>query len=98
MKKSIRLLSILLTVVIAFSMFAVVASAEGEVANVTIKTDVDTVIAGNVITVTVNVANNYYATSMRWPVLFSNDFFELVEGSVQATDELNALDLVDGNL
>ena len=91
MKKSIRLLSILLTVVIAFSMFAVVASAEGEVANVTIKTDVDTVIAGDVITVTVNVANNYYATSMRWPVLFSNDFFELVEGSVQATDELNAL-------
>ncbi len=91
MKTSVRLLSILLTVVLVFSMFAVTVSAEGEVANVTIKTDVDTVIAGDVVTVTVNVANNYYATSMRWPVLFSNTFFELVEGSVKATDELNAL-------
>lgn len=91
MKKSVRLLSILLAVVVVFSAFAVSVSAEGEVANVTIKTDVDTVIAGDVINVTVNVANNYYATSMRWPVLFSNTFFELVEGSVKATDELNAL-------
>lgn len=91
MKKSVRLLSILLAVVFAFSVFAVTASAEGEVANVTIKTDVDTVIAGDVVTVTINVANNYYATSMRWPVLFSTEFFELVEGSAKATDELNAL-------
>ena len=91
MKNSVRLLSILLVVVLAFSVFAVTASAEGEVANVTIKTNVNTVIAGDIITVKVNVANNYYATSMRWPVLFSNAFFELVEGSVQATDELNAL-------
>ncbi|MBE6783871.1 MAG: hypothetical protein E7536_07645 [Ruminococcaceae bacterium] len=91
MKKSVRLLSILLAVVIAFGMFAIAVSAEGEVANVTIKTNVDTVVAGDIIEVTVNVANNYYATAMRWPVLFSNAFFELVEGSVKATDELNAL-------
>ncbi len=91
MKKSVRLLSLLLTVVFAFGVFAVTVSAEGEVANVTIKTNTDTVIAGDIITVTINVANNYYATSMRWPVLFSSAFFELVENSVQATDELKAL-------
>lgn len=91
MTKSVRLLSLLLTVVMLFGMFAISVSAEGEVANVTIKTDVDTVIAGDVVNVTVNVANNYYATSMRWPVLFSTDFFELVEGSLKSTDEINAL-------
>lgn len=91
MKLSVRLLSVLLAVTMIFSIFSVVVSAEGEAANVTIKTDVDTVVAGDIIEVTVNVANNYYATSMRWPVLFSNAFFELVEGSVKATDELNAL-------
>lgn len=91
MKKPIRLLSLLLTVVMLFGIFAISVSAEGEVANVTIKTNVNTVIAGDVVTVTVNVSNNYYATSMRWPVLFSNRFFELVEGSAEGTDELVAL-------
>ncbi len=91
MKKSVRLLSLLLAVVMVFGMFTISVSAEGEVANVTIKTNVNTVIAGDTIKVTVNVSNNYYATSMRWPVLFSNDFFELVEGSAEATDDLTAL-------
>lgn len=91
MRKTVRLLSLLLTVVMLFGIFAVSVSAEGEVANVTIKTNADTVIAGDIVTVTVNVSNNYYATSMRWPVLFSNSFFELVEGSAKGTDELVAL-------
>lgn len=91
MKKSIRLLSLLLAVVMIIGVFAISVSAEGEVANVTIKTDVNTAIAGDIVTVTVNVSNNYYATSMRWPVLFDNSFFELVEGSAKATDELVAL-------
>lgn len=91
MKKSRRLLSLLLTAVMLLGMFAITSSAEGENANVTIKTDTDTVAAGDVITVTVNVSTNYYATSMRWPVLFSNTFFELVEDSAGATDELVSL-------
>ena len=91
MKKSVRLLSILLAVLIFLGIFVVSVSAEGEVANVIIHTSANTVIAGDVITVTVNVSNNYYATSMRWPVLFSTEFFELVEGSAKATEDLNAL-------
>ncbi len=91
MKKSRRLLSLLLTAVMLLGIFAITSSAEGENASVTIKTDTDTVVAGDVITVTVNVSTNYYATSMRWPVLFSNAFFELVEGSACATDELASL-------
>ena len=88
MRKSVRCLAFFLSVVMLLGMFAVTSFAEGEVANVTIKTNTDTAVAGDIITVTVNVANNYYATSMRWPVLFSNTFFELVEGSVGATEQL----------
>ncbi len=91
MKKSVRCLAFLLSVVMLLGAFAVTSFAEGEVANVTIKTNTDTAVAGDVITVTVNVANNYYATSMRWPVLFSSAFFELVEGSISATDQLASL-------
>lgn len=88
MKKSNRFLSFFLAVVMLIGVFAVSASAEGEVATVNIKTNTDTVAAGDVITVTVNVATNYYATSMRWPVLFSSNLFELVEGTVTSTIEL----------
>ncbi len=91
MKKSVRCLAFLLSVVMLLGVFAVTSFAEGEVANVTIKTNTDIAVAGEVITVTVNVANNYYATSMRWPVLFSSAFFELVEGSLKATTELEYL-------
>lgn len=91
MKKAKKLLSLLLAAVMLLGVFAITSSAEGENANITIKTDTDTVAAGDVITVTVNVSTNYYATTMRWPVLFSNDFFELVEASTGATDELISL-------
>lgn len=91
MKKSRRLLSFLLSAVMLFGVFAIAASAEGESSKVTIKPNTDAAAAGDVITVTVNVSTNYYATTMRWPVLFSSDFFELVEGSAGATDELIAL-------
>ena len=91
MRKSVRCLAFLLSVVMLLGAFTITSFAEGEVANVTIKTNTDIAAAGDVITVTVNVANNYYATSMRWPVLFSSDFFELVEGSAGATEQLTKL-------
>ncbi len=91
MKKFKKLLSLLLAAVMLLGMFAITSSAEGEYAAVTIKTDNDIAVAGDIVTVTVNVATNYNSTTMRWPVLFSSDYFELVEGSVTATDELLAL-------
>lgn len=42
----------------------------------------DTVEPGQVVTFTVRLSNNYNAVTMFWPVLYSTDFFELVEGSV----------------
>ncbi len=88
MKKSVRLLSLLLAVVMIFGIFAVSASAEGETVSVEIKANTDTVSAGDEITVTVNVSSNCYLSSMRWPILFSNNFFELVENSASATESL----------
>lgn len=88
MKKSVRLLSFFLAVVMIFGIFAVSASAEGETVSVKIKADTDSVAAGDEITVTVNVSSNCYLSSMRWPILFSNNFFELVENSTAATESL----------
>lgn len=88
MKKFKKLLSVFLTAVMLISIFAITSSAEGEYAAVTIKTDNDVVVAGDIVTVTVNVATNYNSTSMRWPVLFSSDYFELVENSASATSDL----------
>ncbi len=92
MKKSRRLLSFLLSAVMLLSMFFVTSFAEEDttdgVADITIKTSSDTAVAGDIITVTLRVATDYNATTMRWPVLFSNDFFELVENSETATEAL----------
>ncbi len=88
MKKSKRLLSLVFAVMMMVSLFAITSKAAGETATVTIKTSSQKVTAGDEITVTVNVATNYYATSMRWPILFSNSFFEYVEGSLEATEAL----------
>ena len=42
----------------------------------------DSVEPGDVVTFTVRLSNNYNAITMFWPVLYSTDFFELVDGSV----------------
>ena len=42
----------------------------------------DSVEPGDVVTFTVRLSNNYNAVAMFWPVLYSTDFFQLVEGSV----------------
>ncbi len=79
-----------MAIVMIFATCAVTSFAAGESVSVTINTNVSKVLPGDEVTVTVNVATNYYATSMRWPVLFSSDFFELVEGSVAQTETLAA--------
>ncbi len=42
----------------------------------------DSVEPGDVVTFTVRLSNNYNAVTMFWPVLYSTDFFEFVDGSV----------------
>ncbi len=90
MKKTKRLLALLLSVVMLLGMFVVTTSAEDAVveeetvdgvANVTINTSADTVKAGDIITVTLNVATDYNAAAMLWPILFSDSFFEYVTDS-----------------
>ena len=100
MKKSEKLVALLLSVIMLLGMFAVTTSAEDAVveeetadgiANVTIQTSADIVKPGDVITVTVNVSTDYDALSMRWPVLFSSSFFEFVEDSNAPTEEMTVL-------
>lgn len=42
---------------------------------------------GEVITVTINVTNNYYATNMRWPIIFTKSVFELIDEYGQPTTQ-----------
>ncbi len=91
MKTFKKILCLILSAVMLLGAFAITSSAEGEYAEVVIKSDTDIAVAGDIVTVTVNVSTNYYSTTMRWPVLFSGDFFEFVEGSAAATDELITL-------
>ncbi len=42
----------------------------------------DSVQPGDVVMFTVRLSNNYNAITMFWPVLYSTDFFEVVEGSL----------------
>lgn len=42
----------------------------------------DSVEPGDVVTFTVRLSNNYNAITMFWPILYSTEFFELVDSSV----------------
>lgn len=53
-----------------------------EAMSIGLAASVDSVEPGDVVTFTVRLSNNYNAITMFWPVLYSTDFFELVEGSV----------------
>ncbi len=54
----------------------------------------DEVQPGDVVTFTVRLSNNYNAVTMFWPVLYSTDFFELVDGSV--TSPIDSVTAVPG--
>lgn len=54
----------------------------------------DSVEPGTVVTFTVRLSNNYNAVTMFWPVIYSTDFFEFVEGSV--TSPINNVTAVPG--
>lgn len=53
---------------------------------------------GDVITVTVSIANNYYASSLQFPVLFPSASFELVASSEAAPINASTVNAIEGSL
>lgn len=102
MKNSRRIFAVLLAVLIAVSVLTVGVYAAGtpngnESMQVVVKTDTATGYPGDYVTVTLNITNNYYATSMRFPILFPKDIFEIEEASLNL-QKLGQLNIVTGNL
>ncbi len=77
MKTSKRILAVILAVVLAFSVFAVSAFAVDGTMTYTVATDATTYSAGDTVTVNIYLKNDYNATCLRFPVLYSADVFEL---------------------
>lgn len=77
----------LLVSCLCFSGTAIDSSFSGtptgnEAMSIGLTASADSVQPGDVVTFTVRLSNNYNAITMFWPVLYSTDFFELVDGSV----------------
>ncbi len=80
MKLSKRIFAIVLASILAFSVFAVSASAVDGAMNFQIKADSSTYQVGDTVTVNVYISDNYNATCLRFPVLYNSDVFELPTG------------------
>ncbi len=76
---------------------AIGAPSGNEYMQVELKTDTATTYPGAYVTVTLNISNNYYATAMRFPILFSKDVFE-IEGPTLSLQKHGQLSVVTGNL
>ena len=92
MSKSKKILSIVLAVVMAFSVFSICAVAAGETATWSIEvTNTDgtalpaTIPTGTVVKVTVKLQTNFYVGTVGLPVYFS-DSFEYVDSSAVQTE------------
>lgn len=77
-----KILSVILSVILAVAVFGVCASAEGvangdESMTVTVSTDKDVYAPGDEITVTVSLKTNFNMTAFRFPILFNADVFEI---------------------
>ena len=68
----------------ALNCFAAGTATGSEAMSVGLALSAETAEPGTEITVTVSISNNYNAATMRWPVLYSTDMFELVEDSLVA--------------
>ena len=82
MKISKKILTILLAVTLALSVFAVSASAAGtptgtEAMTVTITTDNETYEAEATVQVRVTISSNYNVPSFRFPIMFDAEVYEL---------------------
>lgn len=77
-----KILSVILSVILAVAVFGVCASAEGtangdESMTVTVTTDRDEYAPGDDVTVTVSLKTNYNMTTFRFPIMFNSDVFEI---------------------
>ena len=77
-----KILSVILSVILAVAVFGVCASAEGttngdESMTVTVTTDKDEYAPGDDVTVTVSLKTNYNMTTFRFPIMFNSDVFEI---------------------
>lgn len=85
MKTSKRILAVILAVILAFSVFAVSAFAVDGSMTYTVTTDATSYAAGDTVTVNVYLQNDYNATCLRFPVLYSADVFEIPTTGVRLT-------------
>lgn len=85
MKTSKRILAVILTAVLAFSVFAVSAFAVDGSMTYTVAADSSTYATGDTVTVNVYLQNDYNATCLRFPVLYSADVFEIPTSGVKLT-------------
>ena len=85
MKKT---LCVIIAVVIALSSMTIIASADTP--NITMTADKTNANAGDIVTVTVKVAKNSNLASATFDVVYDNAFYELVPGSLKATDAMGA--------
>lgn len=88
-RKMKKIASLLLAVAMLVSCFTFTGSAAeaaigSEAMSVGLALSAESANPGDIITVTISISNNYNATAMRWPVLYSKDFFEVVDGSATA--------------
>lgn len=82
MKITKKILSVILSVVLAIAVFGVCASAEGtangnESMTVTVSTDKEQYAPGDSITVHVSLKTNYNMTAFRFPIMFDSEVFEI---------------------
>ena len=86
MKAAKRIFAVIIALTLALSVFAVSASALEGAMNVQVKADSSTYAAGDTVTVNIYISNNYNATCLRFPVLYSADVFELpTSGNIRLT-------------
>lgn len=84
MSKTLKISTVILAVALVFSFMSLGALAAGvpngdEFMQVALSVNPTEGYQGDYVTVSLNIRNNYYATSLRFPVLFSKDVFEIDE-------------------
>lgn len=109
MKITKKILSVILSVLLAVAVFGVCASAEGtatgtEAMEVTVSTDKESYDPGDNVTVTVSLKTNYNMTAFRFPIMFDNEVFELPNligltafNTCKTNGNIQANSLIDGS-
>ncbi len=85
MKTSKRIVAVILAVVLAFSVFAVSAFAVDGSMIYKVVADSTNYAVGDTVTVNIYLQNDYNATCLRFPVLYSADVFEIPATGVKLT-------------